>query len=811
MVLPLSRPLLISLITFHCFFRNQLGVKITPGASINLHLLYGGMEPDLSFLHAPFSLEEVSLAVFSSPPEKAPVPDGFPMLFYQLFWGTIKEGVMGVFESFFSGALNLDSVNSSWICLIPKKSEISTARDLRPISLAHSLTKLLLKVLAARLQKCVHSLINPLQTAFIKGRHILDNFLCAHFLVHHLQSSRSHAAVLKLDFERAFDHVNWSFLLELLEVRGFGDRWIRWIDGLLSSASSAVLLNGVPGIPFSCERGLRQGDPLSPLLFILCADVLFRMIQAAVDADLLPAVEFGDAKFHSLQFADDLLIFFDGTIESAAVLKVILDGFSASSGLKINFGKSSISPINLSAEQAASLGLLLNCPLKEFHLSYLGLPLSPRKLRKVDFAPLIEKLDCRLAGWKGSLLSRGGRLVLLNSVLSGIPAYFCAVFRLPAWVVAAIDKIRRGVFWRGDKLNNGFHCLVKWGVVCRPKRFGRIGVRQLQATNSALLMKWLWNFFNSPSTPWVQVIRAKHYRFRPPAISGRPPAGCSPIWKDLLRLAPPFFTSVNFSLGDGRSTPFWTARWLGDSAPSYLFPNLSVAAKSKHLPVSTVLRRFSSGWDSAFFHPLTLAGHFEVQQLRASLQFCMLSNSPDSLIWRWNSNGLFSTRNAYSFLVFSGVNDYNSSFLWSVKVPLRVKLFLWLAARNRVLTADVLARRGWFGLSICVLNSSNGENLGHLLFSCAYVLAFWNSFLMRFRSNGVSGTIPSINLATTWGTLRSFVSGPSRKFFDLCFAAACWEIWKERNARLFSNRPSSQAELESRVLHVVNFWANNLN
>ncbi len=111
----------------HCFFRNQLGAMSVAGASINLQLLYGGAVSDLSSLHAPFTSEEVSLAVFSSPPEKAPGPDGFPMLFYQLFWDTIKEDVMGVFEAFFSGALNLDSVNSSWICLIPKKPEILTA------------------------------------------------------------------------------------------------------------------------------------------------------------------------------------------------------------------------------------------------------------------------------------------------------------------------------------------------------------------------------------------------------------------------------------------------------------------------------------------------------------------------------------------------------------------------------------------------------------------------------------------------------------------------------------------------------------
>ncbi len=362
------------------FFGNHLGVAPPARSTINFQILYGDASPSfLSPLLVPITADEVKNAVFASAAEKAPGPDGFSMSFYQRFWDILKDDILEVFEGFYAGAINLSPVNTSWICPIPKKTELRTARDLRPISLVHNISKLISKVLATRVQGFLHLLINPHQTAFIKGRHILDNFFCAHFLVHHLHSSKTPAAALKIDFERAFNYVNWTFLKDLLEARGFGDSWLYWIDSLLHSASAAVLLNGVPGKTFNYERGLRQGDPLSPLLFILCIDVLFRMLQMATNAKLLPAVGMGECCFHTLQFADDLLIVFDGTLRSAAVIRLILDAFSESSGLKINFGKSAILPLNLTVEQTDSLATFFNCTSLSFPLMYLGFPLSPKK------------------------------------------------------------------------------------------------------------------------------------------------------------------------------------------------------------------------------------------------------------------------------------------------------------------------------------------------------------------------------------------------------------------------------------------------
>nr|CAD1842710.1 unnamed protein product [Ananas comosus var. bracteatus] len=320
----LSSPELIAEHLFS-FFRNQLGVQQVFSVNINLQAIYTDEHVDLSSLHAPFTLSKVRTAVFSSAPEKAPRPDGLPMVFYQRFWNLIKDDIMGVFNTFYNGTTNLDRVNTGWLCLIPKKKEALSTNNFRPISLVHSVAKLISKVLASRLQIFLGGLINPHQAAFIK-------------------------------------------------------------------ASTSVILNGTPGRIFSCKRGLRQGDPLSPLLFILCVDVLFRLLQIATIARLLPDLRIENARLHTLQFADDLIIFFDGSTRSAATIKLILEDFAGCSGLTINYNKSSVTLINLPDTQAFSLANSLGCSVKDFPLTYLGLPLSPKRLRRANYMPLIEKI-----------------------------------------------------------------------------------------------------------------------------------------------------------------------------------------------------------------------------------------------------------------------------------------------------------------------------------------------------------------------------------------------------------------------------------
>jgi mannosylglycoprotein endo-beta-mannosidase len=180
-----------------------------------------------------------------------------------------------------------------FITLLPKKEGAVDIKDFRPISLVHSFAKLVAKLLALRLSPRMPELVECAQSAFIRGRCIHDNFVLVRQSAVLLQRRRIPALLLKLDVARAFDSVSWPFLLSVLRQRGFGPRWIRWIALMLRSATTRVLINGFEGEPFRHGRGLRQGDPLSPLLFVLVMDVMAAMFRAAERAGVLPELPAG--------------------------------------------------------------------------------------------------------------------------------------------------------------------------------------------------------------------------------------------------------------------------------------------------------------------------------------------------------------------------------------------------------------------------------------------------------------------------------------------------------------------------------------
>ena len=142
------------------------------------------------------------------------------------------------------------------------------------------------------------------------------------------------------------------------------------------------------------------------------------------------------------------------------------------------------------------------CPIKSFPCTYLGLPLNFRPLRKIDVQPLIDKVEKKLSVWKGRLLNKAGRLRLVNTVLSSLPTYFLTVFRLQKWAIKGIDKLRRSFLWKGANEANGGHCLVNWCKTRRPKKFGGLGILDLDLFSRALRLRWLWFQWTEPERPW---------------------------------------------------------------------------------------------------------------------------------------------------------------------------------------------------------------------------------------------------------------------------------------------------------------------
>ena len=222
----------------------------------------------LDILAPPFQHEEIDLITWCMPTDKEPRPDGFNGMFMKICWSIIKNDFYALCEEFFCNSVNLECINSSFITLVPKVRNPETVSDFRPISLINISLKLLTKILVDKLQSVILKLVHKNQYGFIRSCLIQDCLPWSFEYIHQCHHSRRRAIVLKLDFEKAFDTVEHPAILLMLQKLGFLDRYLAWIQSILSSGSSAVLLNGVSGKFFKCKRGVRQGDPF--IAFTLC-------------------------------------------------------------------------------------------------------------------------------------------------------------------------------------------------------------------------------------------------------------------------------------------------------------------------------------------------------------------------------------------------------------------------------------------------------------------------------------------------------------------------------------------------------------
>ncbi|KAJ9551745.1 hypothetical protein OSB04_015790 [Centaurea solstitialis] len=685
---------------------------------------------DAMSLESPFEEEEVWLAIKECGNNKSPGPDGFS------FGVEFMEALRWFWEKESTGP----GCNSSFLSLLPKVSNPIVLSDYRPISLIGVFYKVVTKVLAQRIKKVIGKIISEPQCAFIKGRNILDGCLIANEVADFVKNKK---------------------------------KWIGWISACLKSSSMSVLINGAPTKEFSMERGLRQGDPLAPFLFLIVAENLHLLMEEAKDKGLFDGILVGNDRLEisHLQFADDAIFFGKWSARNLRNLIKVLDCFRAISGLRINMHKSKIFGVGVSNEEVQEWARGVGCVGGSFPFTYLGLPVGDSMLKKSDWRPVVDKVKAKLASWKAKIISYGGRLTLVKS----------------------------------GGVKKKAHAWVSWQKCVKPLLKGGLNIGCIKNMNRALLAKWWWRFRVGGVSLWGRVIKNIYGKDGGFGVGeGAYRGGWGSVWKGIIGVGACLDElGINFSgsfrkvVGDGGETRFWKDCWMGDRPLARDFPRLSRLASNVNLTISEQGEWVGDSWSWNWSWRSELRGRtlgeFEDLQRRL-VGWEPVRGKGDSWGWEFDLEKGFSVHRLRQVLAdLDGLDEEDGGKLWASFLPKKVNVFRWRLKLGRIPTRVALDKLGIdLDSVLCSRCGEEIENLDHAFVSCREVKNLW--YRVRNWWNKPSEDFQSVAqmLQEDADSLKSQKSKAwwvGVKWIFLCL------LWSQRNRLVFENKKSNLLDL----------------
>ncbi|GKB05965.1 RNA-directed DNA polymerase, eukaryota [Tanacetum coccineum] len=639
--------------------------------------------------------DEIKKAVWECGTDKAPGPDGFTFGFLRHFWYLVERDVYDAVRYFFLNNDIPQGCNSSFIALIPKIPDANLVKDFRPISL--------------------------------------------------------------IDFEKAYDSVRWDFIDDVLSKFGFGDKWRKWIQCCLHSSRGSIIINGSPTEEFQFGKGLKQGDPLSPFLFILIMETLHLSFQRVVDAGLFHGIKLGGlVNLSHMFYADDAVFVGEWSESNISMLVNVLDCFHRVSGLKINMSKSKIMGVHVDDGKVSRAANKLGCLVLKPPFLYLGSYVGGDMYRLQAWNDIVDRVRRRLSNWKLKMLSIGGRLTLVKSVLGSMPIFHMSMFKVPSGILRILESIRCH-FFNGHDMSSKKVSWVQWNKVLAPKDKGGLGISSLYALNRGLMFKWVWRFLSQDSSLWSRVIKAIHGGDGNIGVVSN--NGTKSVWMNIVSeinvLSKKGINLMEFlriKLGNGESTLFWEDSWLR----------------------------------------MRLIKNAIGNELVALMQPVILSPMQDRRTWTLNSSGEFSVASVRNLIDIKMLPKGGFKTRWIRYVPIKVNILAWKVMTNSLPTRFNISRCGIDIDSIFCVNCDMGvETTNHLFFFCN--MAKQSTRLISRWWDVLDLDITSYGKLESWDGLTFCMPAKNKNMLEGMFYVMWLLLWTFRNKKIFEVKAPSKA------------------
>ncbi|XP_027060834.1 uncharacterized protein [Coffea arabica] len=714
-------------------------------------------------------MEEVRRIVFDMDGESAADPDGFTGKFFTFAWDIIAQDVHRAVLSFFCGSELPKFITSTSIVLIPKQANPQDFSKFRPISLCNFFNKVLSRILVGRLASVVSKFISPQQTRFVKGRSITDNYLLAQELIRGIgKKVRGGNVALKLDMTKAYDQMSWGHIIFMLRAFGFGETVIDLVWRLISNVWFSIIINGKSHGFFKSSGGLRQGDPLSPVLFIIGSEMLSRGLNA------LAFQHIGYRGFPScpavthLAFADDVLIFTNGSAPALKRTMQVLEAYQQSSGQLVNDHKSGyMVHRGTSPARRRVIERITYFTRQEFPIRYLGFPLYTGRCRAAYFGEVCQAVVARIISWKSRMLSQGGRLVLIKHVLSSIPVHLLSAAVCSVSVFKRIEQACANFLWGATGEGKKLHW-IRWSQLCLPVEEGGAGFRRLWDVYEAFSCKLWWNFRTGTSL-WADYIRAKYCRgLHPCQVELR--SSDSPTWRRMLNISRQVEVGMVWMVNGG-TCHFWYDNWLGDGG---LFIKVPV-----HQTVTFRDFVINGEWD------VQALGQFLPRHLTYQIKHHPVprGEGQDEVFWSSTASGRFTLASAFDNVHQASAVSVIHGQVWHPQIPLKISFIMLRLLIGKLPITDALWRVGVQLASKCLCCPEGAVELLEHVFSAGKVaMEVWSYF------GNICGIARHGSDVRAW-MMSWWVSKPRSKRRQVVFTILpvfiCWHIWKAQNKAHF--------------------------